>query len=278
MSHDIDNLLRQIEADDSQVRISAADALGEMGELAIEPLCHALGHRKWFVRASAAYALGGIGSNKAINALCRALGDSDTSDPVGSCNVRLSAVYALTRIGKPAVTPLCEVFAHGEKEARWMSSSALGKIGDISTVQPLCQALGDSDGDIRACAVCALGEIGAPAVEALCLMLCHRDWTVRACAANALARIGDAKAMEPLREALRRIDSPVRKLVSWAFAERIDFKWGVRQTARVSEADALRRALDEIGKHPPNKNASPNGGPAAAPGNSGVSEGQPSVS
>lgn len=250
----MDNLLRQIESDDSRIRIVAADALGEIGELAVEPLRHALGHSKWFVRASAAYALGGIGSGEAIHALCSALGDNDSSDPVGSCNVRLSAVHALTRIGRPALESLCEVFAHGEKEARCMASSAFGKIGDISTVQPLCQALGDSDGDIRACAVCALGEIGSPAVETLCLLtLTNKDWIVRACAANALARIRDPRAVEPLREALRRIDSPIRKIVSWAFAERIDFKWGVRQTARASEADALRKALDEIGKHAPNK-------------------------
>jgi HEAT repeat protein len=79
-------------------------------------------------------------------------------------------------------------------------------------------------------------------------MLVHEDWIVRACAANALARIRDARAAEPLRKALRRVDNPIRKLASWAFAERLDFKDGVRRTARASEADALRRALEEIGK------------------------------
>ena len=176
-----------------------------------------------------------------LNDLLQLLGDDDV-------NVRLSAVDALRKIGEPAVEPLCKVFAHGDKEARWMASNALGKIGDVRAVQPLCQGLADSDGDIRACAVCALGDIGPPAVKTLCQMLSHRDWIVRACAANALARIGDARAVEPLREALRRIDSPIRKLASWIIAERLDFKWGVRQTARASEADALRRALEEIGK------------------------------
>jgi HEAT repeat protein len=176
-----------------------------------------------------------------LNRLLQQLGDNDI-------NVRLSAADALKKIGEPAVEPLCEMFAHGDKEARWMASSALGRIGDLRAVQPLCQALGDSDSDIRACAVCALGEIGPPAVEALCLMLSHRDWIARACAANALARIGDARAVEPLREALRRIDNPIRRLASWAFAERFDFKDGVRRTARDSEADALRGALEKIGQ------------------------------
>jgi HEAT repeat protein len=127
-----------------------------------------------------------------------------------------------------------------------MASSALAKIGDRRAVEPLCQALGDSDSDIRACAVLSLGEIGEPAVEPLCEALRYPEWVVRACAANALAKIGDARAVEPLREALRRIDNPLRRLTSWAFGERINFASGARQTARDSEADALRQAIEKI--------------------------------
>jgi HEAT repeat protein len=217
MSSDLDNLLQQLDDDDSNVRLRAADALGK------------------------------IGGNIAINALCRALGDKDPNDPVGSCNVRLSAVYALARIGKPAVEALCKMSENFDKDVRGMACSALGKIADLRAVQPLCAALSDDEGDVRASAVCALGEIGRLAVEPLCRMLDPKeDWTVRTCAANALARIGDARAVEPLREALRRIDNPIRKIASWAFAERLDFLYGVRQTARDAEADALREALERI--------------------------------
>jgi HEAT repeat protein len=169
------------------------------------------------------------------------------SDP--DINVRLNAVAALHQIGEAAVVPLCHVFTNGSKEARWMASSALGKIGDVRAIKPLCRGLADNDGDIRACAVCALAEIGSGAVPEVCQMLNHQEWVARACAANALGKIGDTRAVTPLQEALRRIDRPARRLISWMFDERIDFKSGVRQTARAAEASAIRSAIEEIKKN-----------------------------
>ena len=204
--------------------------------------------------------------NYDLDKLLEQLGDSDV-------NVRLNTVGVFIKIGEPVVEPLCKVFTHGSKNARWMASSALGKIGDFRAVESLCKALGDCDSDMRACAVLALGEIGASAVESLCQALRHPEqilravpnewlvrrtthgmvatdlpdeWVVRACAANALAKIGDVRAVESLRETLRRIDKPLRRFASWVFDERINFKYGAKQTARDAEASALRQAIEKI--------------------------------
>ena len=153
--------------------------------------------------------------NYDLDKLLEQLGDNDI-------NVRLSAVDALVKIGEPAEEPLCKVFTHGSKNARWMASSALGKIGNFRAVESLCKALGDSDSDMRACAVLALSEIGESAVESLCQALRNPEqilravpdewlvrrtahgkvvtdlpdkWVVRACAANALSKIGDVSSL-----------------------------------------------------------------------------------
>ena len=79
--HIIDQLINDLNKKDSSVRWSAAYALGSIGsEKAIDPLIKALTTAKdSYVRWSAADALGRIEDKRAINALLKALKDKDSS-------------------------------------------------------------------------------------------------------------------------------------------------------------------------------------------------------
>jgi hypothetical protein len=79
----IDSLINDLAAKESEVRESAASALGSIGsEKAVEPLITALSTDKESgVRWSAAFALGSIGSEKAVEPLITAL-STDNEFPV----------------------------------------------------------------------------------------------------------------------------------------------------------------------------------------------------
>jgi hypothetical protein len=87
----IDSLINDLAAKESSVRERAAYALGEIGsEKAVEPLISALSRAEESdVQRSAAYALGGIGSEKAVEPLITALTTAKERD------VQRSAAYAL---------------------------------------------------------------------------------------------------------------------------------------------------------------------------------------
>jgi len=95
----IDLLIEDLESTESDARESAADALGGIGsEKAIEPLIKALATDKvGGVRGSAADALGGIGSEKAIGPLKNAL--KDEGEWIGE-KVKDTAFTSLEKIGK----------------------------------------------------------------------------------------------------------------------------------------------------------------------------------
>ena len=79
------------------------------------------------VRLRAVYALGRIGSEKAIEPLIKAL----TTDKEG--DVRWRAAHALERIGsEKAIEPLIKALTTDkESDVRWRAAHALGSIGDI---------------------------------------------------------------------------------------------------------------------------------------------------
>lgn len=132
--------------DDELMRRAVAEALGNIGESAVEPLINvlerALDDEDGGVCQDAVSALADIGGERVVEPLIRALEDE---------NVRWCAVDALGNIGDPrAVEPLISLFK-GEKW--WWSmhqavAEALGKIGE-SAVKPLIEALNDEGGTVR---------------------------------------------------------------------------------------------------------------------------------
>ncbi|MGB2805070.1 MAG: HEAT repeat domain-containing protein [Candidatus Zixiibacteriota bacterium] len=201
----IDSLTKNLGAKESEVRWSAAYALGSIGsEKAIEPLIEALTKDKEsYVRGRAADALGSIGSEKAIAPLIEALVTDEGS------SVRLRAAVALGSIGsEKAIEPLIEALSTDEdKYVRWSAAHVLGSIGGEKAIAPLIEALSaDEDSDVRSSAADALGRTGSqkavdPLIEALSTAKAAR---VRDGAAFALRHVGGEKVIELLIEALRK--------------------------------------------------------------------------
>ena len=122
----VEPLCKALSDEDSTVQSRAAQALGKIGAPAVSPLCEVLAGANWRGRWHAAKALGETGDARAVEALCKALGDIDNG------SVRQSA------------------------------AGALGVIGGARAVEALSRLLWDADPDIQFCAAKALGKTGMP--------------------------------------------------------------------------------------------------------------------
>jgi HEAT repeat protein len=199
----IDSQINDLAAKESDVRLSAASALGGIGsEKAVEPLISALSSdKKRSVRSSAASALGEIGSEKALDPLISALSSDNNSD------VRGRAASVLGEIGsEKGVEPLISALSPDEDSVvRSRAASALGRIGSEKALDPLITALSsDNNSDVRGHAASALGGIGSEkALDPLITALSSdKKRSVRSRAASALGGIGSEKAVDPLITAL----------------------------------------------------------------------------
>jgi HEAT repeat protein len=98
----IKTLLNLLHDNDSEVRLRAIQALGNLEEpLAMEPIIAALKDKNDDVRHIAAAVLGQIGDSCAVNPLIQALGDKHNE-------VRYYAANSLGRIGNPKALPYLE--------------------------------------------------------------------------------------------------------------------------------------------------------------------------
>ncbi len=151
----------------TDVALSAAVALGRMGEDTVGPLERCLADKRPGVRGHAAFALGKIGpeASAAIPALVRRLKDRDGP-------VRREAVWALGQIG-PNATPAIPVLVDSLKDdkdfVRVAAAKALGSIRPTTqvAVEGLIHALRDKEGDVQHEAADALGKLDADAVPAI---------------------------------------------------------------------------------------------------------------
>ena len=167
----------------------------------INSLIDRLASKEIPVRVSAAYALGSLGSEKAVQPLIKAL----TTDKESS--IRWVAAYALGSLGsEKALEPLIKALTTDkESHVRWRAASALGSLGSEKAVEPLLKALTtDRESFVRGSAAYALGSLGSEkAVEPLLKALTtDKESYVRGSAASALGSLGSEKAVEPLLKAL----------------------------------------------------------------------------
>ena len=161
----------------------------------VEGLLKALNHKDEGVRTDAAKALGDIEDVKAVEVLIQALKDEVDS-------VRYEAAVALERLGwKPGDDTEKARYLIAKRE--WGDLAGLGG----PAVESLIQALKDEDRDVRTGAAEALRKIGEPAVDPLIKALKDENSDVREVAAECLGEIGDARAVEPLIQALKHKDA-----------------------------------------------------------------------
>ncbi len=216
-------LIEELTNPNPNVRVSAADALGQSGDghgndpRVVEALIATLNDADANVRTSAAQALGKYGDKdpRVIEALIAAMND----DP--DANVRVSAVDALGQSGgetgnDPRVVEALiaalndKALRDGDANVQNSADQALRNYG-IATLK-------DPDANVRVYAAYALGQSGdghgndPRVVEALIAALEDTDANVRNSAAQALWNYGDRdpRAVEPLIAALKDPDVNVR--------------------------------------------------------------------
>ncbi|AKB78972.1 putative lyase [Methanosarcina horonobensis HB-1 = JCM 15518] len=201
---EIEALIKDLNAQDVDVKADSVKVLVEIGEPAVEPLIQALGAEDPEIRENAAITLGKIKDERAIKPLFCLLTDEEWE-------VEKAATDALIAIGEPAVEPLIEILQN-ENEDIFLQMKAvqvLAGIKDERAIQPMIQALKENP-ELDADLGYHLGLMGEPAVEPLIGVLGDNDPKVRARAAEALGRIGDKRAIGPLTETLNDEDERVR--------------------------------------------------------------------
>jgi hypothetical protein len=139
---------------DKDVCLAAAFALGEIGsEEAVQRLLDLTWDEDEDVRWAAVRALGEIGSEEAVQRLLKMTRDEDK-------DVRETAIWALEEIGSEVAVPrLLEMT--WDEDVSWAAVRALGEIGSEVAVPRLLKMIRDEHRFVREAAAFALGEIGS---------------------------------------------------------------------------------------------------------------------
>ncbi len=132
-------LFSALEAPDAQVRRSAAEALGRLGDpRAVRPLGKALGDEEPDVRRTAAEALGKLADPRAVEPLVALLRD-------GAPDVASAAARALLKIGEPAAGALLEVLVDRHGNLLEAAAGVLIRIGEPLTAAAARALKGNRD-------------------------------------------------------------------------------------------------------------------------------------
>ncbi len=142
------------------VRERALESLAELGAEVLDPVVELLDDPDQEIRSGAVTVAASFDDPRVVPALVACLGDSDWW-------VRLTAAEALGRIGDPAaVDGLAGVL--DDPEARWAAVEALGRIGDIRALPGLARLLKDPSVDVRIEVLLAMRHFTHPRIlEAL---------------------------------------------------------------------------------------------------------------
>jgi HEAT repeat protein len=242
----IPELVKALNHEDSDVRKSAAEALGRIGSDATIPgLVKALNDGNSFIARIAAEALGRIGSDSAIPGLVKALNHEDS-------DVRKSAAEALGKIDSDSAIPgLVKALNHKDSLVRWVAAKALGKIGSDSAIPELVKALNDENSFVRWVAAKALGKIGSDsAISKLVKALSHEDSSVRESVVEVLGKIDSDAAIPGLIEALKDENSSAPRIAAEALGRigSIAAIPGLVQTLNHKDSSVRKSAAEALGK------------------------------
>lgn len=214
----VEPLIKAMKDEDETIAEHAEGTLKKMAlarpPWMVESLIQAL--KDETVQDRVAELLGVIGDARAVEPMIQVLKNFelfvllDDDDPF----LLMRVVKGLGSIGEPAVEPLIQALKSGPYiNVKAGAALALGLIGDARAVEPLVQAIENDNELIGESVILALGEMGEPAVEPLLQILKGKDPSTlqvlqgkdpstRYRAMEALGRIGDARAVEPLIQAV----------------------------------------------------------------------------
>ncbi len=195
-------LIEALTMPDAAVRAEAAEALGERADpRAVPPLMAALSDSDPDVGYRAAWALGEMGDPRAVGPLIQALTRPARDSRTSRDSVAEAAARALGDLGDPrAVAPLSDAFRGAADEHFQVAVlSALGQIGDPSSLPLVVEAARRGTKDVRASAALSIGHLGdARHIGLLVELLDDPGEYVRANAAEALGWTGaGAEAILP---------------------------------------------------------------------------------
>lgn len=250
-------------------REAAVEALGVLGELAVDPLVQTLKE-----------------SNKELRSVViRVLFDVRKKGVSAYIHAWPAVAQLLAKRGDTqAVAPLMEALAHKNGTVRVAAAKSLaqfgetkwttwvigddrdllrlGECGDKRIVAPLMAALSDAKHPLPYLAAAALGRLGdRRAVEPLVIALRSGDAALKRTTAEALGKLSDGRAIGPLMAKLAYKDAAVRLAVAEALWQLGEKKWRTwvtgdeRDIRRLGECgdsravDALVTALGDE-KHP----------------------------
>ncbi|MHA1341978.1 MAG: HEAT repeat domain-containing protein [Promethearchaeota archaeon] len=180
------------------IRNNAARALGKIRDpIAIDALTKALYDSDYYVRQSAAWALGKIGDRQAVKPLLNLIKD-------GGAKIYTSSGDATNvNVSMDNMTDILIEEGMKYHDVQIRAIQALGELKDETAIQPLINEFNDDEPQIRCAIALSLGKIGnKKAVPALINKLNDRWWYVRRDCAIALGKIGDLSALDALIEKL----------------------------------------------------------------------------
>ncbi|NEP89882.1 MAG: HEAT repeat domain-containing protein [Okeania sp. SIO2C2] len=220
----IERIGKLLSDEDSDVRIAAATAVGNLGLEAkqyIPQLQQLFSDKNWRVREAAVEAVGNMGleAKQFIPQLLQLFSDEHSS-------VREAAARAVVKIrsdAKQLIPQLQQLLNDDNWRIRKAAVEAVGEMGSEAKefIPQLQQLLSDEDSDVRRAAAWAVGSMGSEAkkfIPQLQQLLSDEHSSVREAAATAVGNMGsEAKEFIPqLQQLLSDEDSDVREAAATA--------------------------------------------------------------
>ncbi|MEF8785926.1 MAG: HEAT repeat domain-containing protein [Haloarculaceae archaeon] len=203
--------VRALDAEIPELRMAAANALGELDESdAVPKLTAVFDDSDPRVRARAARATGKISDPRATSPL-----ESLLTDP--KAGVRREAAEALGRISnRQALQALLTLYDDDDERVRRIAVSAFGNFDNDRPVDPLINALGDDASTVRRTAVFSL-------IELLSNVPTEKSHEIRETVVEQLSDTDDATVVEPLVEILREsTQAAQRRNTAWLLGRVMD--------------------------------------------------------
>jgi HEAT repeat protein len=222
---------RALDADMPELRMAAANALGELSVSdAVPELVGAFEDDDPRVRARAARACGNMEDPRATDGLQRLL-----EDPSGT--VRGEAAEALGRIGnRQALQALLEMYDDENERVRRVAASALGNFSSARPIEHIVEALADEASIVRRTAVYSLIQLLSNAPT-------EQSHQIRETIVDELAERENDTVVDPLVEILRDgTQAAQRRNTAWLLGRVLE------DDSNRDAVDALVHALEDGGK------------------------------